>query len=414
MKKDSFKKISLYKKILNEIAEELTFNTLSLTLKGALENYKRSNSNLWVSSLCYFSIMGLIPILAILFSVSKWLNIDTYLMEKLIENSPLDKNNLTFLMNIAQNLLAATKSGVLAGFGFFFLGFSIISMFSIIEKSFNSIWQVKSSKNFRKKVGDYFILFITFTFILFCINRVSQLNLEFFNYPFVKNSIPYMALWIFFMIFYSLMPNIRVNLQYTIVSGFFVSLLFNQSNLLLIKLQTIILNYNKIYGSFSIILIFLIWLKIVWFIILIGAHFTFILQNRFFLKNIYGINAINFKSKFYLIVQLIILFSKNFNQGKAPLALKDISTITEIPPGIALELITFLKDKNIILEVNNESNNGIDNENDNEKLFKLARDCSEFSLKDIKILLEDYGIDYEFSDKKLLNATLDTKINELL
>lgn len=414
MKKNPLKKTKLYKNFLCEIIDELNFNTLSLTLKGALENYKRSNSNLWVSSLCYFSIMGLIPILAILFSVSKWLNIDTYLMDKLIENSPLDQNNLAFLMKISQNLLAATKSGILAGFGFFFLGFSIISMFSIIEKSFNSIWQIKSSKNFRKKVGDYFILFITFTFILFCINRISQLNLEFFNYSFIKNSIPYLALWIFFMIFYSLMPNIRVKLQYTVVSGFLVSLLFNQSNLLLIKLQTIILNYNKIYGSFSIILIFLIWLKLVWFIILIGAHFTFILQNRFFLKNIYGINEINFKSKFYLTITLITLFSDNFEKGESPLSLKDISTITEIPPGITLELITFLKDKNILLEVNNESNNSIDDENDSEKLFKLSRDCSLFSLSELKDILENYGIDYEFSDKKLLNTTLDTKIGKLL
>ncbi|MGL5125511.1 MAG: YhjD/YihY/BrkB family envelope integrity protein, partial [Fusobacteriaceae bacterium] len=138
-----YKKLKSFK---NEMLEKGEFSNIYKGVLGALKNYKRSNSNLWVSSLCYFSVLTLIPILAISFSIGRWLGIDEFLSKQLYKNSPLDESSLTFLLETAQNLLENTRNGVLAGVGFIFLGSVVISMFSLIEKALNSIWGIEQER----------------------------------------------------------------------------------------------------------------------------------------------------------------------------------------------------------------------------------------------------------------------------
>lgn len=390
-------------KYYQDTAKEIHFSNLYQSAKGAMINYKRSNSGLWVSSLCYFSILGLVPILAILFSIARWLNIDDYIIQTIILNSPIDKSSLNFLIKITQNLLDTTRNGVLAGFGFFFLGFSILSLFSLIEKSFNSIWKIKKSKRFSKKVGDFLIIFVSLPITVLSMNILNK-KIDFFPSIKILNFLtPYIALWLFFMIFYTIIPNTKIHPLHTILSSLFVSILLNQSNFLLVNLQSVIQNYSKIYGSFSIVLIFLIWLKIIWFIILIGAHFTYILQNKDFLKNIDGIKNLNFNSRYQITTVILREFIINFSNNEPPLRIKELSEKTSFSMSITQDIIYLLKNNNMVYEVSAE-------ENDYENNYKLSYNCDTMTLNDIKSLLENngtvYNLDFVNIDFKDLNKRI--------
>ncbi len=376
-------------KYYQDTAKEIHFSDLYQSAKGAIINYKRSNSKLWVSSLCYFSILGLVPILAILLSVARWLNIDDYIIQTITLNSPIDQSSLDFLIKLTQNLLDTTRNGVLAGFGFFFLGFSILSLFSIIEKSFNTIWKIKKSKRFSKKVGDFLIICVSLPITVLSMNILDR-KIEFFSSLKILNFlIPYIALWLFFMIFYTIIPNTKIHPLHTILSGLFVSILLNQSNFLLVNLQSVIQNHSKIYGSFSIVLIFLTWIKIIWFIILIGAHFTYILQNKDFLKNIDGVKNLNFDSKYKIATLILREFVINYFNNEPPLTIKELSEKTNFSMSITQDIIYLLKNCNMIYEISPE-------ENEYENNYKLSYNCDTMTLNDIKSLLENNGDVYNF------------------
>ncbi|MCJ8343374.1 MAG: YihY/virulence factor BrkB family protein [Cetobacterium sp.] len=228
-------------------------------LNIAFKNYQRANSNLWVTSLCYFSIFSLVPILAITFSIGRWLGIEKYLMVQLSNNSPLSEEILETLLHAGQNLLENTRSGVLAGLGFIFLIWSLLSILSIVEKAFDEIWMVNKKRKLIYRISYYLTLFAFFPVILVSMNSLGSL----LTWHYLNFLLPYAGLAIFFTIFYILIPTSDVKFLPAFISGIFVSIFFNQIQFLLIKLQIFINTYNKIYGSFSVILIFLFWLRFI-------------------------------------------------------------------------------------------------------------------------------------------------------
>lgn len=345
-------------------------NELQLThfysqIKGALENYKRSNSNLWANTLCYFTTLSFIPLLAIAFSIARWFGIDSYYLRQLTESSPLNEETVKVILDIAQNLLQSTRNGVIAGVGFVSLGWVIVSMFSVIEKALNSIWGIKKTRGFFRKVSDYLLVFFMLPMSVIVGNILNNIKVEFVSIEYILNLVaPYLALWIFFVFFYMVLPNTKVALIPTIWSSFIVSFFLNQSNMLLLKLQIIIATYNKIYGSFSVLLLSLIWLKVVWFLILIGAHFSYILQNRENLGKIEDIKKINFKSKYLVTKKVLLFLVKNYLDNKKAVTALEISEELKIP----LEL-----SKNILEELRKlEYVSIIENDSVEEKRYKLT------------------------------------------
>ncbi|WP_297595938.1 YihY/virulence factor BrkB family protein [uncultured Cetobacterium sp.] len=369
--------------------EELQLTHFYSQLKGAYENYRRSNSNLWANTLCYFTTLSFIPILAIAFSIGRWFGIDKYYLKQLAESSPLNEDTINMILETTQTLLQNTRSGLIAGFGFISLGWVVITMFSVIEKALNSIWRVKKSRPFFRKFADYFITFLMLPVSIIGANILTNLKIDiFYTNHLIQMVAPYLALWIFFIVFYKVLPNTRVNIVPVIWSSFIVSFLLNQSNMLLVRLQLIIGTYNKIYGSFSVLLLSLIWLKVVWFLILIGAHFSYILQNRESLAKLDGTEKLSFNSK-YMIAKIILKkFVENYSSNGRPMSPKEMSKELNIPSEIVIDTIESLKGIEYI--------SAIDTDSSEEKKYKLTVNVNEISdetlCEDLKNLGESYNL----------------------
>ncbi|MGL6066623.1 MAG: YihY/virulence factor BrkB family protein [Cetobacterium sp.] len=379
----------MIKKMKGYIAE-LQLTQFYSGMKGAFENYKRSNSNLWANTLCYFTTLSFIPILAIAFSIGRWFGIDNYYLKELTDSSPLNEDTIKLILEIAQNLLQNTRSGVIAGAGFLSLGWVIISTFSVIEKALNSIWGIKKTRDFFRKISDYLLVFFMLPISIIGANLLNNIKIEFLYIQHIIHLFaPYLALWIFFIFFYTVLPNTKVSLIPTIWSSFVVSFLLNQSNMLLVKLQIVIGTYNKIYGSFSVLLLCLIWLKVVWFLILIGAHFSYILQNRENLGKIEDIKKINFKSKYLVTKKALLFLVKNYLDNGNPISFVNLSEELKIPLELSKNILEELKKLEYISIVENDL--------DDEKRYKLTM-CIEVITfgklyKDLENLGENLNID---------------------
>lgn len=379
---------------VKDYIEELQLTHFYSQMKGALENYKRSNSNLWANTLCYFTTLSFIPVLAIAFSIGRWFGIDNYYLRQLTESSPLNEETVNLILETTQNLLQNTRSGIIAGVGFLSLGWVIVSMFSVIEKALNSIWGIKKTRRVFRKVTDYFIVFLILPVSIIGANILTNLKTDiFYSKHIIQLVAPYLALWIFFVFFYTVLPNTKVNLVPTIWSSFIISFLLNQSNMLLVRLQIIITTYNKIYGSFSVLLLSLIWLKIVWFLILIGAHFSYILQNRDSLGNIEIIRKINFLSKYKVTKKILLLFMKNYVDNDRAISSLEISESLKIPLELTKSLIDELKKMNYISPV-------IESDTTEERGYKLTMNVDGITFKKLYEDMENFGENFIIDDVK--------------
>lgn len=221
-----------------ELSNQGKMSNIISGVKRALQNYKRANSALWVTSLCFYTLLSLVPIFAILFSLGNWLGVAENLIKQLNKYSPLNEEMINFLITFSENLLENARSGVLAGIGFLFLGWTLITMFSIIEKAFNDIWQVSKSRMILRKITDYVACFLLFPLLILTVNGSmiilgKKLEGIYDISPYLIQLVPILTLLLFFTALYMLIPNTSVKFIPAFFSAIFVTLFLLDFNIFL-------------------------------------------------------------------------------------------------------------------------------------------------------------------------------------
>ena len=279
------------KKYLESLNFKIDTKNIMEILKRAYEKYKGANSTFWVTSLSFYTILAIVPIFAILFSLANWFGAGDYIVRQIDKVTPIKNEALYTLETFSYNLLDNTRGGLLAGVGFIFLGWTFIKMFSLIEEAFNDIWHIKKSRTLIRKISDYisFFIFIPLLFIilngvlLFLLSKVQGIKILYYV---VSNALPLVSLTIFLMSLYLVMPNTNVKIFSAFFSAIVISIAFMIFQRLFVLLQFSLIKYNAIYGSFSVVFIFLIWIRVCWFLIILGVHLSYLLENMSFDLNL--------------------------------------------------------------------------------------------------------------------------------
>ncbi|AVQ28559.1 MULTISPECIES: YihY/virulence factor BrkB family protein [Fusobacterium] len=374
-----------------EVASQGKISNIISGIQRALENYKRANSALWVTSLCFYTLLSLVPVFAILFSLGSWLGVAESIIIHLSKYSPLNEEMITFLVQFSENLLENARSGVLAGIGFLSLGWTLITMFSIVEKSFNDIWQVEKSRMILRKITDYIAFFLLFPLLILTINGgmvIIGKKLEgiYDISPYLLQVIPSLSIFLFFTALYMLIPNTKVKLIPAFFSAVFTSVLFSGLQYFFIHLQVMIITYNKIYGSFSVIFIFFLWLKIMWFFIILGAHLSYFLQNKDLKSHSNDVNSISFKSKEYAGMIVIRELIRRYSNNLSPVTVKELAEKNDIPYDLILYVLTVFEKNGLAAKV-------INVKNEDEASFTILQNIDQINFKKVFNVLESSGED---------------------
>ena len=391
--------IKFIKNIRKQISQsnKLIFKILKLIL-FTFENYKKSRSDLWSSALTFYSLLTIVPVIAIAFVITKGFGVEKLIKDELYKSFFLQDEILDQILIFSQRTLDNAKGELIAGTGILFLIWSVIKIFSAVEKSFNEIWKVEESRSFVRKLTDYMSLIFLFPIVIVLSNGLSAV-LHIFILKIhpgllgILNFIPQVLIIIFFTLIYLIIPNTKVKLSTAIIAGLFSGIVFQITQSIFIYLQVSLLNYNAIYGSFSLIPIFIMLQKIVWFITLLGAHLSFIIQNSY--KYSYTINEINlnFSSKRDISMICIYHLIKNYEENNPPISTNELSHKLGIAIGVTQDILNMLTKSNFIVEIVTPSD---------QRKYKLS--------KNINILSIGYIIS-QITDPKL--TTVDQQMSTL-
>lgn len=358
----------------------LTLENITEGLKRAYVKYKIANSSFWVSSLSFYTILALVPVAAILFSLGSWFGAKDYILNEISKSTPLPKDIIEMISSFAENMLKNARGGVLAGVGFVFLGSTFIKMFSLIENSFNDIWHIKTQRTFIRKVSDYisFFIFLPLLFILingallFIMSKIEGISIL---YYILSKIVPYISLLIFFGALYLVMPNTNVKLVPALSAAFIISIIFSIFQFTFVKIQVFINSYSVIYGSFSVIFIFLMWIRAFWFFTILGVHLSYLFQNVNFDVNLESETIlISFNSRLYITLKIFEIMVKRYLNNEAATSLeelkKEIKSSTFLLESILENLV---KGEYLLCGTTNN----------NEKLYSIIKNIDEISLKEI-------------------------------
>ena len=316
------------------------------------------------SALTYYTLLSIVPVLALVFAISKGFGLEQTLQLRLHENFQGHEELLNQVITFSSNLLNKTKGGIIAGIGAVILLWSIIKLLSNIEHSFNAIWKINVHRSYIRKFTDYLsiALICPFLFILsgsltvYIATRVTDLvNLPSTYTTFITSFIPYFLVWILFSFIYLIMPNCRVKIKSAVVAGIIAGSIIEFILWVFVHFQIGVTSYNAIYGSFAALPLFLILVQISWMTVLLGAEISFATQNIEDYEYNYSIKRISHDMKKIISIRISSLIVKSFCEDLPPLTFKQISHELQIPILLARELLDELVRTNVIVKINNES-----------------------------------------------------------
>ena len=94
------------------------------------------------AALTFYTLVSIVPILAVVFAIVKGFGIIGDLIENLYSLFPKNPEIIDYVVEFANKALENTKSGVVAAVGIITLFWAVIRVFGSIEDAFNNIWEV--------------------------------------------------------------------------------------------------------------------------------------------------------------------------------------------------------------------------------------------------------------------------------
>lgn len=321
------------------------------------------------SALTLYSLLSIVPIIAMLFGIAKGFGFEKIFEQQLLKQVPDQSTLLVQLISFAQNLLESTKGGVVAGIGIVVLFWTIINVIGNIEESFNAIWKISKARSLSRKFSDYLSLMLLAPVLLIASGSITVflntkitwlmnvIHLPEFGTWLVLGALgllPLMlmiALFSFTLIF---MPNQKINFKAGITAGIITGISYQLSQWAYLSLQIGVSSYNAIYGSFAALPLFIVWLQIGWMIVLFGCEVAFFLQNYDIYKNNHRFSDLSFSLRKIIALQITHLIVKNFIQMNNPLTAIEIAQKLVIPIAIVQPVLADLIASHIIVEFKNQ------------------------------------------------------------
>jgi len=335
----------------------------------ASRGFMRDNCQKTASVLTYYSLLNVVPVVAVAFAMAK-----AFGLEKLIEKQILEMahkanwqaNITTQIISFSRNLLDQAKGGLIAGVGAILLLWTVISILGKIEESLNEIWEVKKPRTLVRKFSDY-IAIMVFAPVLMVVSSsatvlvASQLKVivtklavlgVFSKVIFLLlNLLPYVSIWVLLTMLYLVMPNAKIAIRSAILGGVAAGTIAQVVQWVYIKFQIGVASYGAIYGSFAALPLFLGMLQTSWMIVLFGAEIANANEHYETFGFHPDYSRLSVSSKKILMLRIFHLLTKKFSLGEKPLSAHQIAHALEIPVRLVGQLLHELSDVGLVVEI---------------------------------------------------------------
>ncbi len=329
----------------------------------AINGFNEDKCLLKATALTYYTLFSIVPIIALAFAIAKGFGFQADLQQQLLNNFAEQKDVLLQAFDYADKMLNNTKGGLIAGVGVILLLWSVMKLLGSIENSFNEIWEIKKDRTWVRKITDYLSIMLIAPIFLILSGSVTvglKTGLDTvassFSVISPMNAVllkifAFTLIWGMFIFLYMALPNTKVTFKGAVRGAFVAAFLFELLEWAYVSSQIGVGSYNKIYGSFAALPLFLIWVQYSWFVVLFGAELTFAWQNVDHYELEADINNISDRYKRVIALMIGNHVVKHFNEGKPALTAFEIAQNLDLPVRLARTIINEFIETGIFNEV---------------------------------------------------------------
>lgn len=317
------------------------------------------------NSLSFALLFAFIPMLAMIYAIARGFGFEEMVSQQLAGSFLAEANVAPVLLEWVERYLETARGGLFVGIGLVVLIWAVYAFFNMLENSFNSIWNVKKTRSFARRMTNYVMtlllvpilvvvtsgisIFLNSTEILAsvlsAIEPLRKFMLRFI--PFVATSAVFT--WIFMAI-----PSTQVKFSSAIIPGVLMGFLYQVVQALSMFLVVLFTRMSIVYGAFSAIPLVLIWLHITCWLLLIGAELAFAIQNNELFAYERDLETISRRYKDYVMLYLLSVIIRRFEQGEQPETAHEMATANQLPIRLVQQLLSRLEETNIVRRVLSE------------------------------------------------------------
>jgi len=281
-------------------------------------------------SLVYTTLLSLVPLLAVSFSVLKAFGVHNQLTPVLLNFlSPLGENGVELGLRIV-SFVENMKVGVLGSLGLAMLIYTVVSLVQKIEDAFNYIWRIDRPRRFVRRFSDYMSVILIGPVLIFSalgitaavmgtdiVQRLVAFEPIGVLIKIASALLPYVLVCGAFTFIYIFIPNTKVHFMPAFVGGLVAGVLWETSGWLFAAFVASSSNYTAIYSGFAVVIIFMIWLYLSWLIMLMGAQIAYYYQHPTLLRSRQGEGPPSNEARERLAIMLMLLIGYNYyyNRG---------------------------------------------------------------------------------------------------
>ncbi|MDR1043974.1 MAG: YihY/virulence factor BrkB family protein [Candidatus Adiutrix sp.] len=250
------------------------------------------------ASLSYYSIMGVVPFLALGFAIAKSFGLEDALMTALNDYFATFNGQdevLDHLKTLAENMISNYSGSVMAFVALGIIFWSGYRILTLLENVFGHIYGYHPPRRTIHRIMDYFTIMVIVPMVLLAGGAVNiyltGLTKATWSIPLGINPSgffsgliivsPYLMWWLVLSWAYAYFSRGLVRWRERLLGGFIAGLVFQLFQTVYISTMFALTSYSPIYGGFALIPLFLIWLYAEWMIILAGGELTRRLADQF-------------------------------------------------------------------------------------------------------------------------------------
>lgn len=351
------------------------------------------------AALTFYTLMSLVPVVALVFAVVKGFGLADGLEQNLYEVLPQSPEVIDYVVDFAQKALARTQGGWVALVGVLTLFWAVIKVFGSIEDAFNNIWEVKGTRSAARKYSDYIAVVVIAPILWVVSSSFGNYAAEILGVAgspaleVLSRAASLAVTWVMFTFIYVVLPGTKVRLTSALTAGIVAGTVFLLFQWGYVYLQRWMTSYNAIYGSFAALPLFLLWMQISWEILLLGGELSFAYQNAARFDEERESLLVSYDCRRKLMVGVVVLVARAFRDGRGAVSFSEIRDRLDVPTRIMNNILFTLVQARMLNEIRTEGT-----EYDLE--YAPARDISQLRVYDVLEAVDSHGFGRDTIDMR--------------
>lgn len=282
------------------------------------------------AALTYYSLLSIVPLLALVFAIVKALGGVEDRLDSLLATFTADPTVTRKIVDFVRQVHVGALTGLSSGF----LLYTAYTLLGSIEKSFNLVWRVGRGREWWRQIADYLSVFLLTPFLLVAAMGATSFLQEhpvltqLLEEQYVSLAVsrllrlvPVLFNVVAVAVLYTVMPNRRPDFRALLIAALVAGIALQLVQSTYVRFQLAAANWTLLYGAIAQIPVMMLWIYWSWLVILACAELAVVLEHGVSLESPSSREVTPWAAGLSILVRA----AERFRGGRGPVAVDDLA-----------------------------------------------------------------------------------------